>query len=52
MSTFIITYVIFWLAVAMYVMQLGGRQRKLHERVSLLQLRLHDPGYQQTKNLD
>ncbi len=38
MSTFITTYVIFWAAVAIYVLQLGSRQRKLLNRLSLLQL--------------
>ena len=52
MSTFVTTYVIFWLAVALYVMQLGSRQRKLLEKITSLQLRLQDPGYQQTESLD
>jgi len=52
MSTFITTYIIFWLAVALYVVQLGGRQRKLLDRIASLQLRLKDPSYQQTESLD
>ena len=42
MSTFVTTYVIFWLAVALYVMRLGGRQRALLERMASLQLRLQE----------
>ena len=42
MSTFITTYVIFWLAVALYVVQLGSRQRKLLKKLASLQLRLQD----------
>lgn len=52
MSIFITTYVIFWLAVALYVVQLGGRQRKLLDRIALLQLQLQDPRNQQAKSLD
>jgi hypothetical protein len=52
MSTFIATYVIFWLAVALYVVQLGGRQRKLLDRIASLQLRVQDSGCQQTDSLD
>ena len=52
MSTFITTYVIFWLAVALYVVQLGSRQRKLLKRMASLQLRLQDSGFQQSECLD
>jgi hypothetical protein len=52
MSTFIATYVVFWLAVALYVVQLGGRQRKLLDRIASLQLRLQDPGDQQARSVD
>jgi CcmD family protein len=45
MSTFVATYVIVWLAVSLYVIQMGGRQRKLQDRIASLQLRLQDHGY-------
>ena len=52
MSTFVTTYVIFWLVVALYVVQLGGRQRTLLERMASLQLRLQESGCQPVENLD
>lgn len=52
MSTFAITYAVFWLAVALYVIQLGSRQRKLLERIESLQLRFQDPDHQQVESLD
>ena len=41
MSSFVITYVVFWLAVALYVARLGSRQRKLQDRLLALQSQLH-----------
>ena len=52
MSTFVTSYVIFWLVVALYVVQLGGRQRTLLARMASLQLRLQESGRQQFENLD
>ncbi len=52
MSTFVTSYVIFWLVVALYVVQLGGRQRALLERMASLQLRLQESRRQQFENLD
>ena len=43
MSSFVITYVVFWLAVALYVIRLGSRQRKLQARLLALQSQLHMP---------
>jgi CcmD family protein len=43
MSSFIIVYVIFWLAVALYVVRLGSRQRNLQDRLLALQTQLHTP---------
>jgi hypothetical protein len=37
MSTFVTTYLLFWLAVALYVMRLGSQQRKLLARKALLE---------------
>jgi CcmD family protein len=41
MSSFIISYVVFWLAVALYVVRLGSRQRQLQNRLLALQSQLH-----------
>ena len=43
MSSFVITYVVFWLAVALYVVHLGSRQRKLQDQLKALQSQLHGP---------
>lgn len=43
MSSFVITYVVFWLAVAIYVIRLGIRQRKLQDRLLALQSQLQMP---------
>jgi CcmD family protein len=40
MSSFVITYVLFWLAVTLYVVRLGSRQRKLQNRLLALQAQL------------
>ncbi len=34
MSTFVTTYVIFWVVVALYVVRLGCRQRRLLEKIA------------------
>ena len=43
MSSFVITYIVFWLAVALYVSRLGIRQRQLHDRLLALQSQLQMP---------
>jgi CcmD family protein len=40
MSSFVITYVVCWLAVAFYIARLGNRQRKLQNRLLALQSQL------------
>ncbi len=43
MSLFVITYVVFWLAVALYVIRLGSQQRRLQDRLLALQSQLQMP---------
>ena len=40
MDTFVVSYLVVWLAVAAYVARLGAQQRGLRKTVSALQARL------------
>ena len=49
MSAFVTSYVICWLAVALYVFQLGHRQRRISERIASLQACMQDARHQQVE---
>ena len=44
MGTFVTAYLAVWLAVLLYVVRLGARQRRLERSLRALETRLEEPG--------